>query len=64
MIEVSAVCDDSTFVFNVYLASLGLCCSMRDICCVVWDLLLQAGTLVVTCRLCSMGFVVLWHMGS
>ena len=48
----------------LYLASLGLCCSMRDICCVVWDLLLQAGTLVVTCRLCSMGFVVLWHMGS
>ena len=48
----------------LYLAALGLCCSMRDICCVVWHLLLQAGTLVVIRRLCGMGFVVLWYVGS
>ena len=26
--------------FNIYLAALGACCGTRDLCCIVWDLLL------------------------
>ena len=48
----------------VYLSALGLCCTIRDLCCVMWDLLLPAGILVVIRRLCGMGFVALWHVGS
>ena len=53
------------YFLNIYLAVLCLSCSMRDLHCILWNLLLQlTDSLVVRCRLSSWGLQALKHVAS